>query len=355
MFKSKTLFIVGAGASKEVKMPLGEDLKRDIAISLNTGFGGAGQIRNAKSRKMYEVIYQHSRSGESYSKDVLEYLTHAKAISDAMPLAISIDNYIDAHQKNPFIELCGKLAIVRSILDAERNSSLYSDDPYIEEHWEGSDFKRLEGTWLAGFFNMLTENVTKDSIESVFENVAFITFNYDRCIEQYLYKALQTYYSVTPQEAGNVLSKLTIIHPYGSVGKFPHIGGDGMVASYGDERADLLKVAKQIKTFSQQIEEPEILDKIHDEIEKAQKLVFLGFAFHPQNMDLLQVNKLRRLENKIQVYATMYGVSKSDQEEIKKDIVSVTGRHKKFTDINTLDPSKKCSDLFYEYKRSLPA
>jgi hypothetical protein len=31
MFKSKTLFVVGAGASKEVNFPVGEELKNEIA------------------------------------------------------------------------------------------------------------------------------------------------------------------------------------------------------------------------------------------------------------------------------------------------------------------------------------
>ena len=48
-------------------------------------------------------------------------------IRDAMPQAISIDNFIDTHGENKLIELCGKLAIVRTILEAEAKSTLIVD------------------------------------------------------------------------------------------------------------------------------------------------------------------------------------------------------------------------------------
>lgn len=38
MFKSRTLFVIGAGASKEVGMPIGTDLTKLIAKSLDIRF-----------------------------------------------------------------------------------------------------------------------------------------------------------------------------------------------------------------------------------------------------------------------------------------------------------------------------
>ncbi len=38
MFKRKTVFVVGASASKEVDLPVGDELKNSIASKVNIGF-----------------------------------------------------------------------------------------------------------------------------------------------------------------------------------------------------------------------------------------------------------------------------------------------------------------------------
>jgi hypothetical protein len=108
-------------------------------------------------------------------EDVNSYLHEARKICDAMPQAISIDNYIDAHSMNPNLVLCGKLGIARSIVEAERNSKLYTDI--------GSRFdqKRALNTWYLPFFQILTESVLRTECDEIFDNVSFVIFNYDRC------------------------------------------------------------------------------------------------------------------------------------------------------------------------------
>ena len=46
-------------------------------------------------------------------------------ISKALPLANSIDEFIDTQKENKKIAFCGKLAIIRSILNDEKRSKLY--------------------------------------------------------------------------------------------------------------------------------------------------------------------------------------------------------------------------------------
>jgi hypothetical protein len=47
-------------------------------------------------------------------------------------------------------------------------------------------------------------------------SVSFIVFNYDRCLEQFLFHALQKLYGLESQEAFAMLTDLRIIHPYGA-------------------------------------------------------------------------------------------------------------------------------------------
>src|SRR6185312_14412777 len=109
-----------------------------------------------------------------------------RAIKVAMPQAISIDNFLHTHSDNEQIVLMGKLGIAVSILNAERYSTIYGDPQR-----ETLTFEGLKESWHTTFFKMLTENFQKGDLANLTENVSFITFNYDRCIEHYFAKAIE--------------------------------------------------------------------------------------------------------------------------------------------------------------------
>jgi hypothetical protein len=54
-------------------------------------------------------------------------------------------------------------------------------------------------------------------VREIFNKIAFIVFNYDRCIEIVLLNALQTDYGIREQEAKCVIGELEIIHPCGVI------------------------------------------------------------------------------------------------------------------------------------------
>ena len=49
--------------------------------------------------------------------------------------------------------------------------------------------EELTSTWYLRFFQLLYEDVVKSQIEQLFDNVSFIVFNYDRCVEFFLVNA----------------------------------------------------------------------------------------------------------------------------------------------------------------------
>jgi hypothetical protein len=104
------------------------------------------------------------------------YLRAGQLIRGGIQLANSIDDFIDLHQDNEPLKLCGKLAIVRSILEAEGKSKLRitGERPRLE------DFTAMADAWLVKLFKLLTRGVPKARAASAFSNVAFINFNYDR-------------------------------------------------------------------------------------------------------------------------------------------------------------------------------
>ncbi len=126
MKKKKMLFIVGAGASNEVGLPVGDVLKRAIASLLDFEFDGFDRLSGGDSA-IYNALSTKVQDRFVNLDDIKKYITAAWKIRDAMPLEKSIDHYIDTQRGDNFIESCGKLAIVKSILRAERDSNLFYD------------------------------------------------------------------------------------------------------------------------------------------------------------------------------------------------------------------------------------
>jgi hypothetical protein len=208
MFKenTKTVFVIGAGASEEVNLPIGKQLKKEIADRLNITFDW--QTLKTGDAHIASALRAHTNN-------INPYLHAGRLIRDAMPQAISIDSFIDNHAGDEMIELCGKLAIVRSILEAERNSKLF----FRWDQTQKPSFENIESTWYSRFWNLLNEGCGLSGVQERLKRVSFINFNYDRCLEHYLYHSFQNYYRISDVESKKLVEEIRIIHPYGSVGK----------------------------------------------------------------------------------------------------------------------------------------
>jgi hypothetical protein len=316
MFRENTVFIVGAGASKEAGLPTGAELKTRISDLIDIKFDGFNQISG--DRTITECLREHVRQPDRPRGDINPYLHAAWQICAALPQAISIDNYIDA-RRDEKIELCGKLGIVKSILDAERNSLLFVD-PVRDR--PNVDYESLRATWYTSFMQLLTEGVTIDEVEHIFRNISIITFNYDRCIEHFLFHALRTYFGIDEARCIALLQSLRVFHPYGAVGTLPwQVGGDGV--GFGANRSDLLNLAGQIRTFTECLEDAPEVDAMRNRVKEAEVVVFLGFAFHRLNMELITP---RAPTKATRIYATAKGISKSDCDVVQGQIAGFLGR-----------------------------
>lgn len=348
MSSKKTLYIIGAGASSEAKLPTGVELKRKIVDLLNIKFLD-GYSQRSGDRNICEALRIYVKQSEDKKNDINPYLHAAWHICDAMPQAISIDNFIDTHNNNKKIELCGKLAIVRSILDAEQNSLLYIDPSNI---YNRMNFVSIEKTWYANFMKLLSENCTKEKLIQRLRSITLIIFNYDRCIEHFIYNSLQNYYGLKPDESGKYVNEIEIYHPYGVVGSLPWQDKQSVAFGSKISSKELLNLTSKIKTFTEGTDpnSSEIL-AIRDSIINADIIVFLGFAFHKLNLKLLipDIPKTNS-SKKYHCFGTAKGISKSDCDVIKTELgVFFRCSANKLNIRNELD----CYGLFNEYWRSL--
>jgi hypothetical protein len=214
------------------------------------------------------------------------------------------------------------------------------------------DFDEADKSWLTSFFRLLNENCQKKDIEARLRTIGVITFNYDRSIEHFLHHALRRYYKESADWAASVLKALDIYHPYGRVGSLSWMEGDGAV-NFGDEPhpPQLLQISKQLLTFSEGTSaDQSSIEQIRSDVANAKRIAFLGFAFHPLNMELLFGKRVLKPDFRAEkVLCTAVRVSKSDAQLIANDIsnrMRLDAQHVVLQDL-------KCVEFFYEYQRSL--
>jgi hypothetical protein len=340
--KSKTVFVLGAGASAEVGFPLGAELKSIIAKKLNITFPD-GYRQQDGDYAITGALREKVRLPDGRNGNINPYLHKAWHIKDAMPQAISIDNFLDNHSDDEEIKLCGKLAIVRSILESEEKSKLYNFNQ--RNHQVEVKFDLIANTWYSKFFRLLTQNCVWSNLEERLKRIFIINFNYDRSFEFYLFLALKNYYRKDDEVIKKVLNYLTVIHPYGSVGKLPWQDNAEHI-SYGEDLTNskkLLELACKIKTFTERFDEEVVLTTIKKFIQEANTIIFLGFAYHTQNMELINPKTICFSEK---VYATAKGISNSGQRVCSDNIRRIL--KKEDEDIVQLG-GFTCSDIFDEF------
>jgi hypothetical protein len=343
MINAKTVFIIGAGASSEVGLPSGSELKNIIANDLNIKFDDFGQNQISGNRQITQALRRHVTELGIRPPDINPYLHEGWAITDAMPQAISIDNFLEAHKDNEKIVTCGKLAIVRAILEAEKNSTLHATEG------QKLSFNNLSGSWYPELFKLLSEGISKGNCNKIFNNVSFIIFNYDRCVEHYLVNALSNYYLINSDESQSIVNQAKILHPYGVVGNLPWQKSGSESVDFGNLQpyTDLLSMAKQIKTFTEQVESKEILSSIKSEVQSAKVLVSLGFGYLNQNLELLKPGTTSDTQR---IFGTCKGLSPSDTKYTISQIHSLLNSHSIKT--TELEPCT-CYELFGKFRRSL--
>jgi hypothetical protein len=318
MIKLDTTFVVGAGASVDYGFPLGEQLTKQIAEALNFRQGSS----SSQAKELIRTAVMVGGQRPDVRCNAQQLFAQALALQAALSTASSIDTFLENHSDNPDFELLGKMAIAACLLGAEHGSYLRPRHP-----GEIMDLRRVEKSWLARLFKtVMAPGVPKASVEQIFDHVSFIVFNYDRCIEHYFEQAIASHFMLDLSTSATVVRKhLRIVHPYGDLGA---LHGSNSNVSFGQEYEPethpagdgIYTMSQRLLTFteSQKAQGAKAKDMIH----KAQRLVFLGFGFGEQNVELLRVST-----SAVQhVRGTVMGLSKSNQDQVRYRILQMTGR-----------------------------
>lgn len=329
MIKLDTTFVVGAGASVDYNFPLGEVLTKQISEALN--FNRAGNRACELIRSAIDVIGQRPDAAYT-SRQMFE---QAHAMRAALATSSSIDAFLENHSDTPCFETLGKFAIAACLATAENQSALKSP------RGELLDVTRVENSWLGRLFKtVMVPGISKASVERIFAHVSFVVFNYDRCIEHFFEHAIARHFLMDLPAASTIVRKhLRVVHPYGDLGP---LHGSSVKMAFGEKHDPSTHAAvdaidamsKRILTFTESKKAQGAAAQA--EVGKAKRLVFLGFGFGEQNVDLLKAPTA----NVEHVRATVMGMSKSNQSEVLYRIAQITGREVGFSHLHECDCAK---------------
>ncbi len=347
MFRAKTVLVIGAGASVEVGLPMGPELLKKIVDLTHISFDQfSRQITG--DRDIVDALKICLDEGHEFSK-LNEHLKAARKLGQSAKQALSIDNIIDALE-DPQVELVGKIGIVRAILKSEAASPIFK--AIHQSRSDDINLSLFEKSWYFSLTQLLTENIRASQINSIFDNLEIINFNYDRCLEHYLPISLASYYGLKPEAFREIIQGLTIHRPYGVAGRLPWQNGSAPSVDFGEgSPKELAEVASQVRTFTERIEEGDELAAMRASIASADRVVFLGFAFHRQNVALLS----QKMQDHAEIVATTFNISRSDQSVIKDELAKAFKHEFVMNDTRIQLAEMTCGQFFKEYWRTLTA
>jgi hypothetical protein len=208
MITRPTVLVLGAGASQPYGYPSGRDLLKMIAnASTNPG---SNLIKELSLLEQFRSVPE----------------MHFKQFGDALKASgsQSIDAFLES--RNDFIEM-GRYAIVLELLRFE--------NPYI--FYE-------KGDWYYYLYDKMHDSNQFESFGA--SKISIVTFNYDRSLEFFLFRALKNDSQKSPAECVQNFEKIRIIHVHGRFGPSPTEEG---IYPYGSaiKRNDLPRFAHQIK------------------------------------------------------------------------------------------------------------
>ncbi len=284
MIEQRTVFVLGAGAHCSYGFPSGEKLKAEIVKTIWNSVNGNYE-RAPDFQKM-------ARLGDVPLADI--QADRLKAFADALQHSgqPSIDAFLNANRHQPSFGLIGKAAIAHVLLKYENSPRENLDD------------------WLSYLFAEMIKGVSSRDDFLSKNKVGFVTFNYDRFLETWLHKKIKHSFGINDEDANQALKRIPIHHVYGTLGPFPETRQDPWI-----------EASQSIRTIYETTADITTLDQAKDLLSSAHVICLLGFGFHSENIELLDltahVEKCKGV-----VASSIYGITSMEWQRYSRPFKS---------------------------------
>lgn len=316
MLRTRTTFVVGAGAGCELQLPGGGELLNRIGQGYDFSRVGT-PLQTRDNTLILETFAAIAADDEEITYHAL--CAAADRIRIAARMGRSIDDILEQHQGDRLVTLAGRLAIVHFMAQAEAKS-LLRPEPRIagELPIQGSD------TWIYQLGQTVTAGVPRRLAERCLDNFAIVSFCYDRSVEHLLPHVLMMAFGMPLAEAqALVAQRLCIVHPHGVIGRLPWQGGEDPVSEWATEAPrNLPVIAGLIRTPGEAATDEAMRRAIAAALGESERLVFLGFGFHPANFDLLCAAPL---DHRPEVMATVHEQTAGAREAVRRMLARMAG------------------------------
>ena len=306
MIDEKTVFILGAGASLPYGYPAGKELRRQICFNFVNQFSTI--LENEERLQTKRMI----------TPRVNNFTDNFYQSSNT-----SIDLFLARNQKYSDF---GKTAIALNILRYEKTSKFR--EKLVDQSQD----------WYSYLFDRMTRELTEpDSYKEFKKNdVVFITFNYDRSLEHFLYNSFINSFTEMQKGINESIIPFLFLHVYGIIDQLDWQN------KHGSQYRDIYESFNNLERLKNNIK------LIHDEestqdsdikgaLHTAKRIFFLGFGYHKENMDILGVPSV--INPNQQIYGTAIGLTNKETNEIKKQ----------FKGYIVIDNKLDCLGLLREY------
>jgi len=173
------------------------------------------------------------------------------------------------------------------------------------------------------------------SADGVFDGslLSIVTFNYDRSLEHYLLRVLETRLR-SADRAAEALAHLEIVHVHGCLGGLYPLVRDGRRYLPQISSGEIRTAADQIIVIGEASGETMEFERARALLFEAEKIIFLGFGFHPISVHRLSVfdepwDNERRA--RVLVQGTKFGVSPPAWGRIRSEVLKGAASHRGFT------------------------
>ena len=259
MIERQTVLILGAGASVPYGFPTGVQLQQQIF-----------EIGNDSQRvnKLEPLIRQFGFRASDYVrfKDTLEQASRS-----------TIDAFLSDQEEET--QQLGKMLIAYRLIHCEQEVHL---SPFRESpDAEASRSPDGRTPWYHYFYN----DIMAPGFEDYDANkLAILTYNYDRSIDRFLWRALRAGGHRDIEECKRKFSQVPIVHLHGKMGELPDF--PGQTREYAtDLSPETLKIAADgIQIVYEVNENNDAFLCARDFLRSAETIVFIGFGYDPLNI-----------------------------------------------------------------------